>query len=117
MRCAPTPAAQVADNDLAFGRIVEGLSKSKFWPQMAIFVVEDDAQNGPDHVDAHRTVGFVISPWCKRGFVDSTLYTTASMIRTMELTSPCRRRGASAACGGASALCWPASPCGCSCWP
>jgi hypothetical protein len=52
---------------------------------MAIFVIEDDAQNGPDHVDAHRTVGLVISPYCKRGYVDSTLYTTASMIRTMEL--------------------------------
>jgi len=52
---------------------------------MAIFVIEDDAQNGPDHVDAHRTVGFVISPYCKRGFVDSTLYATASMVRTMEL--------------------------------
>ena len=52
---------------------------------MAIFVIEDDAQNGPDHVDAHRTAGLVISPYCKRGFVDSTLYTTASMIRTMEL--------------------------------
>ena len=52
---------------------------------MAIFVIEDDAQNGPDHVDAHRTIGFVISPYCKRGVVDSTLYTTASMIRTMEL--------------------------------
>jgi hypothetical protein len=52
---------------------------------MAIFVIEDDAQNGPDHVDAHRTVGLVISPYCKRGFVDSTLYTTASMVRTMEL--------------------------------
>ena len=52
---------------------------------MAIFVIEDDAQNGPDHVDAHRTAGLVISPYCKRGFVDSTLYTTASMVRTMEL--------------------------------
>ena len=52
---------------------------------MAIFVIEDDAQNGPDHVDAHRTAGLVISPYCKRGFVDSTFYTTASMVRTMEL--------------------------------
>src|ERR1043166_1184733 len=60
-------------------------TRSRFWKEMAIFVIEDDAQNGPDHVDAHRTVGFVISPFCKRGFVDSTLYTTASMIRTMEL--------------------------------
>jgi hypothetical protein len=52
---------------------------------MAIFVIEDDAQNGPDHVDAHRTMGLVISPFCKRGVVDGTLYTTASMIRTIEL--------------------------------
>jgi hypothetical protein len=80
-----TPEACVASNDLGVGRIVEAASRSKFWNQMAIFVIEDDAQNGPDHVDAHRTVGFVISPYCKRGVVDSTLYTTASMIRTMEL--------------------------------
>ena len=58
---------------------------SRFWNDMAIFVIEDDAQNGPDHVDAHRTPGLVISPYCKRGYIDSTLYTTASMIRTMEL--------------------------------
>lgn len=80
-----TPTACVADNDLALGRIVEGLSHSKFWPQMAIFVVEDDAQNGPDHVDAHRTIAYAISPYIKRGTVDSTLYSTASMLRTMEL--------------------------------
>lgn len=80
-----TPEACVASNDLGLARIVEAASRSKFWNQMAIFVIEDDAQNGPDHVDAHRTVGFVISPYCKRGVVDSTLYTTASMIRTMEL--------------------------------
>jgi len=81
----PTPIAAVADNDLSLGRIVEALSRSKFWPQMAIFVVEDDAQNGPDHVDAHRTIAFVISPYTKRSFVDSTMYSTASMLRTMEL--------------------------------
>jgi len=80
-----TPEACVASNDLGLARIVEAASRSKFWNQMAIFVIEDDAQNGPDHVDAHRTTGFVISPYCKRGVVDSTLYTTASMIRTMEL--------------------------------
>jgi DNA-binding beta-propeller fold protein YncE len=81
----PTPAAHVADNDLAFGQIVEAVSKSKFWAQTAIFVVEDDAQNGPDHVDAHRTIAYVISPYTKRGSLDSTLYSTASMLRTMEL--------------------------------
>jgi hypothetical protein len=82
---ANTPAACVASNDVGLARIVEAASRSKFWKEMAIFVIEDDAQNGPDHVDAHRTTGFVISPYCKRGEVDSTLYTTASMIRTMEL--------------------------------
>ena len=70
---------------MALGKIVEAASRSKFWDKMAIFVIEDDAQNGPDHVDAHRTVGLVISPWVKRGIVDSTPYTTTSMIRTMEL--------------------------------
>ena len=80
-----TPDACVASNDLGLGRIVEAASKSKFWNEMAIFVIEDDAQNGPDHVDAHRTVGLVISPYCKRGVVDSTMYSTASMVRTMEL--------------------------------
>jgi len=80
-----TPDACVGSNDLGLGRIVEAATRSRFWKQMAIFVIEDDAQNGPDHVDAHRTVGLVISPYCKRGIVDSTLYTTASMIRTMEL--------------------------------
>src|SRR5205823_6905851 len=80
-----TPDACVASNDLALGQIVEAAMRSRFWNEMAIFVIEDDAQNGPDHVDAHRTVGLVISPYCKRGFVDSTLYTTASMVRTMEL--------------------------------
>jgi hypothetical protein len=81
----PTPVAQVADNDLAVGRIVEGVSKSKFWESTAIFIIEDDAQNGPDHVDAHRTIAFAISPYTKRNHVDSTLYSTASMLRTMEL--------------------------------
>ncbi len=81
----PTPRAAVADNDYAFGQVVEALSKSRFWPELAIFTVEDDAQNGPDHVDAHRTIAFVISPYTKRGHVDSTMYSTSSMLRTMEL--------------------------------
>ena len=81
----PTPTAQVADNDLAFGRVIEGLSKSKFWPQMAVFVIEDDAQNGSDHIDAHRTIAFAISPYIRRGTVDSTMYSTSSMLRTIEL--------------------------------
>ncbi len=81
----PTPLAMVADNDLALGMVVEGVSKSKFWKETAIFVLEDDAQNGPDHVDCHRSIAFVISPYTKRRFVDSTAYTTSSMLRTMEL--------------------------------
>ena len=80
-----TPTAYVAENDLALGRVVEAVSRSKFWSQTAIFVVEDDAQNGPDHVDAHRTIAFVISPHTKRGAVDSTMYSTSSMLRTIEL--------------------------------
>jgi YVTN family beta-propeller protein len=80
-----TPQACVASNDLALGRLVEAVTKSKYWPQIAIFVIEDDAQNGPDHVDAHRTVGLVISPYTKRRFVDSTQYSTVSMVRTIEL--------------------------------
>lgn len=81
----PTPRAFVADNDLALGRVVEAVSKSRYWKDTAIFVVEDDAQNGPDHVDAHRTVALVISAYTKRKFVDSTLYSTAAMLRTIEL--------------------------------
>ncbi|MGE3410246.1 MAG: alkaline phosphatase family protein [Pirellulales bacterium] len=81
----PTPTAMVADNDLALGRVVEAVSRSKFWPKTAIFVVEDDAQNGSDHVDAHRTVALAISPYIRRGTVDSTMYSTSSMLRTMEL--------------------------------
>src|SRR5205814_8110811 len=84
-RGKPTPTAYVADNDLALGRVVEGLSKSRFWKNLAIFVVEDDAQNGSDHVDAHRTVALAISPYIKRKSVDSTMYSTSSMLRTMEL--------------------------------
>jgi DNA-binding beta-propeller fold protein YncE len=81
----PTPTAYVADNDLALGRVVEGLSRSRFWKGMAIFVVEDDAQNGSDHVDAHRTVALAISPYIRRKTVDSTMYSTSSMLRTIEL--------------------------------
>jgi sugar lactone lactonase YvrE len=81
----PTVMAYLADNDLALGRVVEGLSKSRFWPHLAIFVVEDDAQNGSDHVDAHRTVALAISPYIKRHSVDSTMYSTSSMLRTIEL--------------------------------
>jgi DNA-binding beta-propeller fold protein YncE len=80
-----TPQAYVAQNDAALGQVIAAITRSKFWPQTAVFVVEDDAQNGPDHVDAHRTIAYVISPYSKRGTVDSTLYSTSSMLRTMEL--------------------------------
>ena len=82
---SPTPRAYAAQNDLAVGMLVERISHSRFWNETAIFIVEDDAQNGPDHVDAHRTEALVISPYTKRGFVDSDFYSTSSMIRTMEL--------------------------------
>ncbi|MBO0722760.1 MAG: bifunctional YncE family protein/alkaline phosphatase family protein, partial [Blastocatellia bacterium] len=81
-----TPIACVASNDLALGMMIEAITKSKFWPETAIFVIEDDAQNGPDHVDARRTVGLLYSPYVKRGGqVDSTMYTTVSYVRTMEM--------------------------------
>jgi len=82
---APTPVAAVANNDWALGQLIERVSHSRYWPQLAIFVIEDDAQNGPDHVDARRTVGLVVSPYARRKIVDSTMYTTSSMVRTIEL--------------------------------
>jgi len=81
----PTPRAMIAENDLALGRLVETITKSRYWKESAIFVLEDDAQNGPDHVDAHRSVALVVSPYTKRRAVDSTLYTTSGMLRTIEL--------------------------------
>lgn len=80
-----TPKSCVADNDLALGKIVEGLTKSSFWKDMAILVVEDDAQNGVDHIDGHRTVALAISPYSRRGTVDSTFYVQPSMVKTIEL--------------------------------
>ncbi len=81
----PTPEAAVADNDLALGRVIEALSHSKFWKETCIFVVQDDPQAGFDHVDGHRTVAMVVSPYTRRKVVDSTNYNQTSMIRTMEL--------------------------------
>ena len=80
-----TPKACVADNDLALGRIVEGLSHSSFWKSMAIVVVEDDAQDGVDHIDGHRTVAIVASPYARRGVIDATFYAQPSMVKTIEL--------------------------------
>ena len=81
----PTPRAMMADNDLALGRIVEAVSRSRQWKETCIFVIEDDAQSGPDHVDGHRTCFLAISPYTRRGYVDSTLYTTTNMLRSIEL--------------------------------
>ncbi len=80
-----TPKACVADNDLALGRVVDGLTHSSFWRSMAILVVEDDAQNGVDHIDGHRTVALVASPYARRGVIDSTFYSQPSMVKTIEL--------------------------------
>lgn len=80
-----SPLAAVADNDLAVGLFVEHLSHSKIWKESAVFILEDDAQNGPDHVDAHRSPALVISPYTKRNQVISTMYSTSGFLRTMEL--------------------------------
>lgn len=80
-----TPRSMVADNDYAVGQLVEAVSQSPIWKETAIFIIEDDAQNGPDHVDAHRSTCYVISPWVTRGSVDHSFHNTVSCIRTMEL--------------------------------
>jgi len=84
-RNSPTPAAQVADNDAALGRMVEALSHSAFWKETCIFVIEDDPQAGWDHVSGYRTTAYLISPYTKRGAVISTQYNQTSLLRTMEL--------------------------------
>jgi phospholipase C len=81
----PTPFAQVADNDFAVGRLVEYLSKSPIWNECVIFILEDDAQNGADHVDAHRSPVYIAGGYVKRNFVDHTPYSTSSVLRTIEL--------------------------------
>jgi hypothetical protein len=81
----PTPRAMVADNDLALGRIIEAVSRSRFWPTTCVLVVEDDPQDGFDHVDGHRTVALCVSPYTKRGAVDSTQYNQTGMVKTIEL--------------------------------
>src|SRR3569623_183318 len=80
----PTPEAQVADGDLAVGKIVDTISHSKYWKDSAIFVVEDDSQDGADHVDGHRAPIQIISPWAQHGVVDSTYYSQLPMVRTIE---------------------------------
>ena len=81
----PTPFAHVADNDLSVGMFIEFLSKSSVWKESVVFILEDDAQNGPDHVDAHRSPAYVAGPFVKRNFVDHTPYTTSGILRTIEL--------------------------------
>lgn len=81
----PTPSSMVADNDYAVGKLVEAVSHSRFWKQTAICILEDDAQAGIDHIDAHRSTAYVISPYIQKGTVDSSFYNTDSMIRTMEV--------------------------------
>ncbi|HNW58533.1 MAG TPA: beta-propeller fold lactonase family protein [bacterium] len=81
----PTPFAHVADNDLALGLFIDYLSHHPIWNQTAVFIVEDDAQNGPDHVDAHRSVALIAGGFVKTGLVDHTMYSTTSMLRTIEL--------------------------------
>jgi YVTN family beta-propeller protein len=84
-RNRPTPFAHVADNDLSVGMFIELLSKSPVWKESVVFILEDDAQNGPDHVDAHRSPAYIVGPYVKRNFIDHTPYTTSGMLRTMEL--------------------------------
>ena len=81
----PTPYAHVADNDLAVGLFIDHLSKSRVWKESVVFILEDDAQNGPDHVDAHRSPCYVVGPYVKRNFTDHTMYSTSSVLRTIEL--------------------------------
>ena len=81
----PTPYAHVADNDYAVGLLIETLSKSPIWNETAVFILEDDAQNGADHVDAHRSTAYVAGGFVKRNYVDHTAYSTSSMLRTIEL--------------------------------
>ena len=81
----PTPFAHVADNDLAVGMLIEHLSESPIWKESVIFILEDDAQNGPDHVDAHRSPAYIAGGYIKRGYVDHTMYSTSSVLRTIEL--------------------------------
>jgi YVTN family beta-propeller protein len=81
----PTPFAHVADNDLAVGMFIDYLSHSPIWKESVVFILEDDAQNGPDHVDAHRSTGYLVGPYVKRNSVDHTMYSTTGFLRTMEL--------------------------------
>ena len=82
---AHMPQAEVADNDYGIGQFVEAISKSAIWDSTAIFILEDDAQDGPDHIDSHRSTCYVISPYINKSAVDHTFYNTDSVLKTMEL--------------------------------
>jgi hypothetical protein len=82
---SPTPRAMVADSDWAVGKLVDAVSHSPYWASTAIFEIEDDSQDGPDHIDAHRTLAHVISPYTQTGKVDSHFYSSVSVLRTVEL--------------------------------
>ena len=81
----PTPLAYAADNDFAVGMFIDYLSKSKVWNESVVFILEDDAQDGPDHVDAHRSTAYIAGGFVKRNYVDHTMYSTTSVLRTIEL--------------------------------
>jgi hypothetical protein len=81
----PTPFAHVADNDLAVGEFIEHLSRSSVWKESVVFILEDDAQNGPDHVDANSSTAYIAGGFVKHHFVDHTMYSTSSVLRTIEL--------------------------------
>ncbi|HEY6991782.1 MAG TPA: alkaline phosphatase family protein [Bryobacteraceae bacterium] len=85
-----TPISYVAQNDYAVGMVVDAVSHSKFWSSTALFIIEDDAQNGPDHVDSHRAPAWVVSPFTQRATVDSSMYNQASVLRTIELITGLR---------------------------
>ena len=80
-----SPRAQVADNDYACGQLVEAISKSSIWDSTAIFIIEDDSQDGPDHIDVHRSTCYVVSPWIKKGIVDHAFHNTDSVLKTIEM--------------------------------
>jgi YVTN family beta-propeller protein len=106
----PTPFAFVADNDLAVGEFVEYLSKSPVWKESVVFILEDDAQNGPDHVDAHRSPVYIAGGFVRRHFVDHTMYSTTSVLRTIELILGIAPMSQYDAAAGAMWRCFSAQP-------
>jgi hypothetical protein len=103
-------SGNMADNDLALGRIAGGLSRSRFWPETAIFVLEAHTGMGPDHVDPHRAPALVVSPYVKRHSVDATMYNTTSMLRTLELIAGLQPMTQFDAAARPMSLCFQATP-------